>query len=748
MLYFIVRVFVYVLAILLTLWLLPGVHIDMRQFTEIPIEEVRAELAADADITPEQEQLILNLVASLQVIGPLALILVLAFAFWFWNWLLWPVVLFFTGRVVLWSFGLLLIAGNGLLFYVAVANGSDGILIDSPTLLWCVLGGMSMAFWLFFLEGVTGLDSPLLSRSQSRRRYWQTLNKLTFGGRNYFAENLRIAQSLDIITMYLKDIAFDNSPFGPIRRFFQRIIYWFKKPLIGESTPETVRYMLQELGPTYVKLGQIVSSRAEQLPVEWREQMARLQSNVAPFPFKVAEKIITRELGAPLDHLYATFEKEPLAAASTAQVHRATLPDGQLVVVKVQRPDIDVTVRADLNVVRDLTLDLEKRFSWARNADIHAITNEYADNILLEIDYTNEAFNGRMLAKNMEVFPEIHVPAIYPELSTGRIMTQEFIRGVKITNVDALDAAGVDRSLLATVFMRAVVKQVLYDGFFHGDPHPGNVLVNTDTSQIIFLDLGMVGTLTPDKRMAMVDLLWALSSGDRREIAKTVLGLTTSFKEVDEEAFIADVDRLLTRYTTFTDSSMSISGAMKALLDAMYGAGLRMDPQFTLALKAMIQAEETVRTLDPCLPLVDTAFAATKDLLLETFDSERVISALRLQLVRGAKEAIRNIPSIEEMLTSWLTQLRKGRFTVYVDTSDVSKQIGELDDALTMNVRRLSLALLLVGLLIGASIASNTPADLLPGMAELAYLIFIAAAGLAAVVLVKAILDWLNGKGL
>jgi predicted unusual protein kinase regulating ubiquinone biosynthesis (AarF/ABC1/UbiB family) len=193
---------------------------------------------------------------------------------------------------------------------------------------------------------------------------------------------------------------------------------------------------------------------------------------------------------------------------------------------------------------------------------------------------------------------------------------------------------------------------------------------------------------------------------------------------------------------------MSISGAMKALLDAMYAAGVRMDPQFTLALKAMIQAEETVRTLDPSLPLVDTAFAATKELLVETFDADRVISALRLQMVRGAKEAIRNIPSIEEMLTSWLEQLRKGRLTVYVDTSDVSKQIGELDDALTLNIRRLSLALLLAGLLIGASIASNTPADLLPNMAEWAYLIFVGAAGLAIVVLVKAILDWLNGKRL
>ena len=158
--------------------------------------------------------------------------------------------------------------------------------------------------------------------------------------------------------------------------------------------------------------------------------------------------------------------------------------------------------------------------------------------------------------------------------------------------------------------------------------------------------------------------------------------------------------------------------------------------------------EALVRTLDPSLPLVDTAFSATKDLLVETFDADKVISALRLQMVRGAKEAIRSIPSLEEIFTSWLTQLRKGRFTVYVDTSDVSKQISELDDALTLNVRRLTLALLLVGLLVGASIASNTPADLVPNMAELAYLIFISAAILAGVVILRAVLGWLNGDKL
>ncbi len=739
MLYFIVRVAVYVLALLLTFILLPGIHFNLDPLSAITPAEL-------AQATPEELAQLETLRPWLTFGVPAIVLLFVAFGFWFWNWLIWPVIYFFTGRLVVWSFGLLLILGNAALFYIAVIGGDDSLIaVDQPFFLWVVLGGMSMAFWLVLLEGITGLDSPLKTRTQSRRRYWQFLNRLSFGGRNYFAENLRIAQSLDIITMYIKDIVFDISPFGPVRRFFQRIIYWFKKPLINESTPETVRYMLQELGPTYVKLGQIISSRAEQLPPDWREQMAKLQSNVEPFPADIAEKIIARELGAPVNELYASFDRQPLAAASTAQVHRATLPDGQEVVVKVQRPDIDVTVRADLNVMRDLTRYLELRFNWARNSDIHAIATEYAENILLEIDYTNEAFNGRLLARNMQVFPEVHVPAIYSDLSTGRVMTQEFIRGVKITDVARLDEAGVDRTHLAVTFMRAIVKQVLYDGFFHGDPHPGNVLVDPQTSQIIFLDLGMMGTLTPDKRMAIADLLWALSSNDRREIAKTVLGLTTSFKPVDEEQFVANVDRLLTRYTTFADSTMSISTAMKALLDAMYTAGLRMDPQLTLALKAMIQAEETVRTLDPSLPLVDTAFNATKELLVETFDPDKVIGALRTQMLRGAKEAIRNIPSLEEIFTSWLAQLRKGRLTVFVDTSEVSKQIQELDDTLTLNVRRLSLVLLVVGLLVGASIASNTPADLVPNMAELAYLIFISAATLAGVLLLRAILDWLNG---
>lgn len=229
MLYFLVRVAVYMLALFLTFTLLPGVHAN---FTTTLDSISAAELA---QATPEERAQIDAMRPWFAFAFPLLILFFTALGFWFWNWLLWPVILFFTGRVVVWSFGLLLIVGNAALFYITVL-GEDIFYVDQPVLLWCLLGGISMTFWLTLLEGVTGLDSPLKTRTQSRRRYWRFLRWLSLGGRNYFAENLRIAQSLDIITIYLKDIAFDNSPFGPIRRFFQRIIYWFKKPLIGEST--------------------------------------------------------------------------------------------------------------------------------------------------------------------------------------------------------------------------------------------------------------------------------------------------------------------------------------------------------------------------------------------------------------------------------------------------------------------------------------------------------------------------------
>ncbi|MCU0736504.1 MAG: AarF/UbiB family protein, partial [Methylotetracoccus sp.] len=701
--------------------------------------ELAAEIRTQPGVDPE-------MVVPLTILVMFITVTVLALVFAFWNWLLWPIIVFFTGQVVIWTFGLFLVVINTVIFYWAIGLGDNGAIVAvEPVWLWTMLGGCLMTAWLFVLEGITGLDSPLKDRPNRGRRYWRVLGRLNLGGRNYFAENRRIAQSIDTMTRYGKDIIFDSIPvLGSIRRGFQRVIYWRRKPLVNESAAETVRYMLQDLGPTFVKLGQIVSSRSEDLPPEWRTQLARLQSQVEPFPYAEAERIITTQLGRPPAEIFATLDQKPLAAASTAQVHRAALPDGTAVVVKVQRPDIDVTVRADLNVVRDLTRLAQHRFAWARKSDIAGITREYADNILLELDYTNEAFNGRLLAQNMATFPNVHVPIVYTEFSCARVMVQEFVKGVKITNVAAINAAGLDRTGLAMVFMRAMVKQVLYDGFFHGDPHPGNVLVDTDTGKIIFLDLGMMGTLTSGKRLVLADLIWSLAERDNRELAKVVLGLTTSYSEVDEDRFIQDVERLMQRYTAFADMNMSLAAAMGAMFDALARAGLRLDTDLTLALKAMIQAEETVRTLDPQLPLIEALLAATKELFRTNFDVERVTSMLRVQALRAAKDVIRNIPAFEDAVQSWIKQFQRGRLTVYVETSQLEEQIRLVNTSVTTNARGLMLSLMLVGLLIGASIASNARSEYVPNLPEIAYFIFLGAAFITVTSVMRLVWRWMD----
>jgi ubiquinone biosynthesis protein len=667
----------------------------------------------------------------------------LGVGFWLSTALLWPIMLVVSGRIIIWTFGFFLIALNGLIFILS-HRFWEAILVDQPEIPWITAGAILFTLTRTALEMVTGLDSVRADHVEHRHAYWRFLGTLTLGERNLFVESVRIAQLLDISVRYLKEIAVGNTRLIGIRRFFQRHLYSRGSVVITTSTAQAVKLMLQDLGPTFVKLGQIVSSRAEQLPESWRAELEQLHSAVAPFPYAEAERILREQLHQSPDALFAWIDPVPLAAASTAQVHRATLSDGTPVVVKVQRPDIDITVRADLNVIRDLAQLLERRFPWASASDIQGIVGEYAENIVRELDYQNEAVNGRYLAQTMREFPEIHVPAIDSERSTSRVLTQEFVKCVKITDVCALDRAGIDRAALARVFMRAIVKQVLFDGFFHGDPHPGNVLVDLETAQIIFLDLGMMGNLTNKKRLALADLIWAIQELDGREIARSALALTTRFKAVDEEAFIQTAELLLKRYTAVGAGGISLSTAMRVLFDALSKAGLRLDAELTLALKAMVQAEQIVSTLAPELPMVKVAFAETKRLLHQQLDSEFIVDTLRRQALRGAKEAVRRIPDLPGAIVRWLEGLQRGGFTLYIDTENVSKQIGEFDATLTRNVKWLVLSLLLVGLLISSAIASAVQTPGYQVLQIVAYTIFMGGALVAGVIVLGMVWRWLN----
>ncbi len=325
-------------------------------------------------------------------------------------------------------------------------------------------------------------------------------------------ENLRMQQVYNVMLRYGMEMLLDQGTVGNLRRRMQQWIYHPDKELEPLSNPIMVRLMLQELGPTYVKMGQIVSSRADVLPPDWALEMNKLQSDVPPFPYEQVEEELQSELGDSPQEIYAYFEKEPFAAASTAQVHRATLPSGEDVVVKIQRPGIRTQVKADLGIMSNAARVFERRSKWASDADFVGVLKEFGDNIVAELDYGGEAYNGRRISENMAGIEGVYIPVIYSDYSTSRILTMDFVDGVKVNNVEAIAEAGLDRQALAETVIRSLTKQLLIDGFFHADPHPGNVLIGLETGLVYYIDMGMVGELDLNQRINLIQLLMVVTT--------------------------------------------------------------------------------------------------------------------------------------------------------------------------------------------------------------------------------------------
>jgi len=620
-----------------------------------------------------------------------------------------PFVIFATGRYVIRTLGLFMIVINSImLLLVALLSPIEW---DFDNIFTVLIAGAIIGILLALFDAVLGLNRPILDEIESGESYWRWFTKLPVSGRNTFVENMRFQQVYDTMWRYGLDISLAKTPLEPIREYIGRLFFPHAKTMDNVSAPAQVRVMLQELGPTYVKLGQMVSSRSEALPPEWQSELAKLQSNVAPFPSSEAVNEVEAEIGRPMDEIFSEFQFEPLAAASTAQVHEAIMFDGAHVVVKVQRPLIIPKVQADLGIMQDAVETMENRFEWARNTDMSGIFSVFAKNIMEELDYTNEAYRATRLKFAMADLEGIRVPSIYQVASTTKILTMDFVSGVKITNVEAIDAAGFDRKALAKTFLRAMIKQILIDGFFHGDPHPGNVMVDTENGDVVFLDMGMMGFLNSEDRMALIDLIWAIRDVDAQELASVMMRLSTPFKPFDEQEFREQMEQMVNRYMVYdtSDTGGGIGGVMTAALDKMYDAGLRMRGDLTLAIKALMQAEEIVYTLDPAPMLIDTAFTQVRELMVQQFSVDNVTKSLKVQAVRTGKEVIRRMPTLQEATLKWLDQYEAGKFQLMVDTESLNTKL----DGLQAVGERLAIGMILVGIIVGAAVSMTMDTSLL-----------------------------------
>lgn len=356
-----------------------------------------------------------------------------------------------------------------------------------------------------------------------------------------------------------------------------------------------LRLTLEESGGTFVKLGQMLSSRSELLPPDVVSELSHLQDDVAPAPPEAITALIEQEIGRPLASVFRHFDTEPIGAASIAQVHAAILADGREVVVKVQRPGIDELVERDLDALLRLARSIERR-PWARPYQLGALAGEFADRLRDELDFRLEAASTSTIARNLEPSAEIHIPEVHAELSTRRILTLEKLRGVSIRDGDEIDRRGLDRQELADRLVECYLRQLLVDGIYHADPHPGNILV-LEESRIGLIDFGAVGRLDSVQQEALKEMLLAIGQRDPEAVLTAVLDVVDIPANTDLGRLQHALASFLARHVTATITPSV--GAFTALLRTLIGFGVYIPPEFSTLFRALATLQGTVETLAP-----------------------------------------------------------------------------------------------------------------------------------------------------
>jgi ubiquinone biosynthesis protein len=366
----------------------------------------------------------------------------------------------------------------------------------------------------------------------------------------------------------------------------------------GNADPAELPNDLERLGPTFVKIGQLLSSRADLLPERYLKALARLQDKVKPFDYREVEFIVEQELGTRISKAFSFFDQEPLAAASLGQVHRAALHDGRPVVVKIQRPNIHRQIQEDFAALEEIARLLQRHTRFGRRYQLPKILAEFEGTIAHELDYRREAANLTTLAENMKNFPRIKVPLPVDDYTTHKILTMEYIEGTKVTALSPLTRLDLDGRALAEEVFEAYLKQVLIDGTFHADPHPGNIFLTTEHS-IALLDLGMVGHTTPALQENLLKLLLAVSEGDSDTAADVAIRISETTESFDEKQFRHKLGELVAQQHNSKLHEIDLGRTLLELTRNAGETGLYVPIELTLLGKTLLQLDQIGQILAP-----------------------------------------------------------------------------------------------------------------------------------------------------
>lgn len=458
---------------------------------------------------------------------------------------------------------------------------------------------------------------------------------------------------------------------------------------------EHVRMAIEDLGATFIKLGQILSTRPDLLPPDYLRELTRLQDDAQPIPRDTSEGLINEELGAPVSELFASFESTPMAAASIGQVHAALLPDGTEVVVKVRRPGVVEQVTEDIEIVRNLSLVASRRWPPAEQYDLVGLADEFAETLRGEMDYLREGRNAERFAANFADDSEVHIPRVIWERSTSSILTLERIRGIKIDDTAALDAAGIDRTVLAQRLARVLLKMILEDGFFHADLHPGNILVEPG-GRIGLIDFGMVGRIDEGGRERLAALLDSLADRDPERLVDAVLDLSTGRGKVNREGLKRDIERLLARYYDRPLGEVPLGPLLDEALAAVRRHRLQLPSSLALMFRALIVSEGLGLRLDPKFNVAPMLKPLGERILLRRYSP----TAWAKRAGRTMLDADRLAAELPRRIHRILKTLDRGGFEFGVRR----ESLDPLGDRLEKLANRIVLGVITAAFIIGLSV--------------------------------------------
>jgi len=464
---------------------------------------------------------------------------------------------------------------------------------------------------------------------------------------------------------------------------------------VGRLTiPQRVRHTLEDLGATFIKVGQFLSGRADLLPPEYIAEFSKLLDSAPVVPADQIREAIEEEFGAPIAELFATFDDVPVAAASIGQVHRATLIDGQTVVVKVQRPGIERQVEADLDLLLGQARFLEKRSETMRNYNLVAVAGELAHSIREEMDYRIEGRNADRLRTNLGSDARLVVPQVYWNLTTRRVITLEYIDGIQFNELDRLRQAGYDLPSIAQVAVEAYLKQVFVDGFYHADPHPANLMVVG--KQVAFLDFGNAGYLTPMQKDLLGDLFLEILEEDPGGIVRTVLKMAAARGRPSMEEMERDLQRLLVRYWGLPLEQLPVGEMLAEIFTTAFQHKVYLPGDLALLARTIITLEGTARALDPSFVLVDAVRPFATQLVRARM-SPLVAGRRAFRTLRQASDLVQDLP--RRVGDLW-DQLEQGDLTVGVDLRRLLEVVGHFHGM----VNRIAFSIVVAALIVGSAL--------------------------------------------